>query len=103
MGMINLRQKVREQQEQIGKKFHSVDKHHSEWVENVDRWVAGFLEKFEEGCHIMETAVKDKIQESLERQYSRSPCLRIGKLMCILYFEFLFMCCLFNRVFFFSL
>lgn len=27
--------------------------HHEEWVENADRWVAGFLEKFEEGCHIM--------------------------------------------------
>ena len=74
MGMINLRQKVREQQEQIGKNLHSVAKHHNEWVENVDRWVAGFLEKFEEGCHIMETAIKDKIQESLERQYSRNPC-----------------------------
>lgn len=24
-----------------------------EWVENADRWVAGFLEKFEEGCHSM--------------------------------------------------
>ncbi|KAK8944943.1 hypothetical protein KSP39_PZI007868 [Platanthera zijinensis] len=22
---------------------------HDEWVENADRWVAGFLEKFEEG------------------------------------------------------
>ncbi|KAK8948608.1 Polyadenylate-binding protein 2 [Platanthera zijinensis] len=26
---------------------------HDEWVENADRWVAGFLEKFEEGCHSM--------------------------------------------------
>lgn len=24
-----------------------------EWMENADRLVAGFLEKFEEGCHIM--------------------------------------------------
>lgn len=23
------------------------------WVENADRWVAGFLEMFEEGCHKM--------------------------------------------------
>lgn len=27
--------------------------HHGEWVENADRWVSGFLEKFEEGCHLM--------------------------------------------------
>jgi hypothetical protein len=27
-----------------------------EWVENADRWVAGFLEKFEEGCHSMVTS-----------------------------------------------
>lgn len=26
---------------------------HNEWVENADRWVSGFLEKFEEGCHVM--------------------------------------------------
>jgi len=26
---------------------------HDDWVENADRWVAGFLEKFEEGCHSM--------------------------------------------------
>lgn len=25
----------------------------NEWVENADRWVSGFLEKFEEGCHVM--------------------------------------------------
>jgi choline-phosphate cytidylyltransferase len=24
-----------------------------DWVENADRWVSGFLEKFEEGCHLM--------------------------------------------------
>lgn len=37
--------------------LHTVAKaagiHHGEWVENADRWVAGFLEKFEEGCHKM--------------------------------------------------
>lgn len=27
--------------------------HRNEWVENADRWVAGFLEMFEEGCHKM--------------------------------------------------
>jgi choline-phosphate cytidylyltransferase len=77
MGITKLRQRVREQQEQMGKKLHTVAKtagmHHSEWVENADRLVAGFLEKFEEGCHMMETAIKEKIQESLKRQNSRSP------------------------------
>jgi len=27
--------------------------HRNEWVDNADRWVAGFLEMFEEGCHKM--------------------------------------------------
>lgn len=27
--------------------------HRNEWVENADRWVAGFLEMFEEGFHKM--------------------------------------------------
>lgn len=26
---------------------------HEEWLANADRWVAGFLEKFEEHCHNM--------------------------------------------------
>lgn len=33
--------------------------HHSEWVENADRWIAGFLEKFEEGCHMMVSHLKE--------------------------------------------
>lgn len=36
--------------------------HHSEWVENADRWVAGFLEKFEEGCHIMVRILEESIR-----------------------------------------
>ncbi|KAJ6845930.1 choline-phosphate cytidylyltransferase 2-like [Iris pallida] len=75
MGITKLREKVKEHQENVGKKLHIVARnagmHHSEWVENADRWVAGFLEKFEEGCHIMETAIKDKIQEGLKRQQSK--------------------------------
>lgn len=31
--------------------------HRNEWVENADRWVAGFLEMFEEGCHKMVSLV----------------------------------------------
>jgi hypothetical protein len=42
--------------------LHTVAKtagmHHSEWVENADRLVAGFLEKFEEGCHMMVVHIK---------------------------------------------
>jgi choline-phosphate cytidylyltransferase len=26
---------------------------HDEWLANADRWVAGFLEKFEQHCHNM--------------------------------------------------
>ncbi|RDY02179.1 Choline-phosphate cytidylyltransferase 2, partial [Mucuna pruriens] len=42
--------------------------HRNEWVENADRWVAGFLEMFEEGCHKMGTAIRDRIQEKLRGQ-----------------------------------
>ncbi|XP_041024804.1 choline-phosphate cytidylyltransferase 2-like isoform X3 [Juglans microcarpa x Juglans regia] len=42
--------------------------HRNEWVENADRLVAGFLEMFEEGCHKMGTAIKDRIQERLRGQ-----------------------------------
>ncbi|KAH9624796.1 hypothetical protein KSS87_007534, partial [Heliosperma pusillum] len=45
--------------------------HRNEWVENADRWVAGFLEMFEEGCHKMGTAIRDRIQERLMGQQSR--------------------------------
>lgn len=44
--------------------------HRNEWVENADRLVAGFLEMFEEGCHKMGTAIRDRIQEQLRRQQS---------------------------------
>nr|XP_023925806.1 choline-phosphate cytidylyltransferase 1-like [Quercus suber]POE94005.1 choline-phosphate cytidylyltransferase 1 [Quercus suber] len=44
--------------------------HRNEWVENADRWVAGFLEMFEEGCHKMGTAIRDRIQERLRSQAS---------------------------------
>ncbi|XP_078438016.1 choline-phosphate cytidylyltransferase 2-like [Wolffia australiana] len=75
MGISKLGQKVREHRDTVSKKLHTVAKtagmHHNEWVENADRWVAGFIEKFEEGCHIMETAIRDRIQEHLKRQKLR--------------------------------
>ncbi|KAM3211097.1 hypothetical protein ACQJBY_064737 [Aegilops geniculata] len=68
MGVAKLKEKVKEHQE----KFHSAAKipgsNPVEWMENADRWIVGFLEKFEEGCHMMETAIKDRIQEGLKRQ-----------------------------------
>lgn len=76
MGLKKLREKVKEQQEKVGEKLVTVAKtagvHPDEWMENADRWVAGFLEKFEEGCHIMGTVIKDRIQEGLKRQQSRA-------------------------------
>ncbi|XP_043693962.1 choline-phosphate cytidylyltransferase 2-like isoform X1 [Telopea speciosissima] len=71
MGITKLRQKVKEHQEKVGQKLKIAGMQHGEWVENADRWVAGFLEKFEESCHIMETVIKDRIQEGLKRQQSK--------------------------------
>ncbi|CAD5178780.1 unnamed protein product [Musa acuminata subsp. malaccensis] len=62
MEFEKLYDKVKQQQEKVGKKLGLL---HDEWVENADRWVAGFLEKFEEGCHQMGTVIKERIQESL--------------------------------------
>ncbi|KAF9600607.1 hypothetical protein IFM89_011136 [Coptis chinensis] len=44
--------------------------HRNEWVENADRWIVGFLGMFEEGCHKMGTAIRDRIQERLKGQNS---------------------------------
>ncbi|KAL8136208.1 choline-phosphate cytidylyltransferase 2-like [Apium graveolens] len=72
MSLQKIQEKVKEQQERVGEKVKTVAKtaemHRNEWVENADRWVAGFLEIFEEGCHKMGTAIRDRIQESLRRQ-----------------------------------
>ncbi|XP_072968751.1 choline-phosphate cytidylyltransferase 2-like [Typha angustifolia] len=68
MGLKNLRDKVKQQQEKVNEKLNTVAKLHEEWVDNADRWVAGFLEKFEEGFHSMGTAIKERIQESLRGQ-----------------------------------
>ncbi|KAI4324581.1 hypothetical protein MLD38_030056 [Melastoma candidum] len=75
-----LQEKVREQQERIQTVAKSAGMHRNEWVENADRWVVGFLEMFEEGCHKMGTAIRDRIQESLRGQVSRdSTYLLNGK------------------------
>jgi choline-phosphate cytidylyltransferase len=80
MGISKLREKVKEHQEKVTKSLHNSSdtdlmvykilmpnvlhtQFHSaakvagsnpvEWMENADRWIVGFLEKFEEGCHMM--------------------------------------------------
>ncbi|XP_010914249.1 choline-phosphate cytidylyltransferase 2 [Elaeis guineensis] len=71
MRLKNLQDNMKKQREKVEEKLQTVAKTasmlHDEWVENADRWVAGFLEKFEEGCHSMGTAIKERIQESLKR------------------------------------
>lgn len=72
MRLKKLQEKVKEQQEKVGEKIQTVAKtagmHRNEWVENADRLVAGFLEMFEEGCHKMGTAIRERIQERLGQQ-----------------------------------
>ncbi|XP_050384561.1 choline-phosphate cytidylyltransferase 1 [Argentina anserina] len=70
MRLKKLQEKVKEQQEKVGEKIQTVAMHRNEWVENADRWVAGFLEMFEEGCHKMGTAIIDRFQERLRGQQS---------------------------------
>ncbi|CAH8317187.1 unnamed protein product [Eruca vesicaria subsp. sativa] len=66
-----LQEKVKEQQEKIQTVAKTAEMHRNEWVENADRWVVGFLEMFEEGCHKMGTAIRDGIQQRLLRQDSQ--------------------------------
>ncbi|KAL2906841.1 Choline-phosphate cytidylyltransferase 1 [Bienertia sinuspersici] len=72
MSLKKLQDKVKEHQEKIQTVAKSAGgMNRNEWIENADRWVAGFLEMFEEGCHKMGTAIRDRIQESLMGQQSR--------------------------------
>ncbi|XP_065849567.1 choline-phosphate cytidylyltransferase 1-like isoform X1 [Euphorbia lathyris] len=72
MGLKKLHETVKKQQEKVEETIQTVAKtarvHRNEWVENADRLVAGFLEMFEEGCHKMGTAIRDRIQEQLRKQ-----------------------------------
>jgi choline-phosphate cytidylyltransferase len=71
MRLKKLQEKVKEHQEKIQTVAKTATIHRNMWVENADRWVAGFLEMFEEGCHKMGTAIRDRIQESLRGQQAR--------------------------------
>ncbi|XP_060213660.1 choline-phosphate cytidylyltransferase 1-like [Lycium barbarum] len=81
MRLLQLQEKVKEHQEKVGEKIQTVAKtagmHRNEWIENADRWVAGFLQMLEEGCHKMETAIRDRIQDRSRGQQSRD-LLEIG-------------------------
>ncbi|BFG28476.1 hypothetical protein CerSpe_147500 [Prunus speciosa] len=72
MGLKRLRERVKEHQEKVGEKIQIVTKtatmRRNEWVENADRLVAGFLERFEEGFHKMGTAIRDRIQERIRKR-----------------------------------
>ncbi|XP_028755183.1 choline-phosphate cytidylyltransferase 1-like isoform X2 [Neltuma alba] len=73
MGLKRLREEVKRQQEKVGEKIQTVAKtagmHRDEWIENADRLIAGFLEMFEEGCHKMGTAIRDRFQIRLKSQH----------------------------------
>ncbi|XP_068497505.1 choline-phosphate cytidylyltransferase 2-like [Phaseolus vulgaris] len=58
-------EKVKEHQEKIQTVAKNAGMHRNEWVENADRFVVGFLEMLEEGCHKMGTAIRDQIQKRL--------------------------------------
>ncbi|KAI7726501.1 hypothetical protein M8C21_023731 [Ambrosia artemisiifolia] len=66
MSLRKLHEKVKKQQEKIHIVAKTAGWNHNLWVENADRLVAGFLERFEEGCHKMGTAIRDRIQEQLK-------------------------------------
>lgn len=70
-GLKKLHEKVKKQQEKVEEKIETVKKHRNIWVENADRLVAGFLEMFEEGCHRMGTAIRDRIQEQIRTKNIR--------------------------------
>ncbi|XP_061368669.1 choline-phosphate cytidylyltransferase 1-like [Gastrolobium bilobum] len=76
MGLKKLHERVKKHQEKVGKKIKTVGRiagmNRTEWVENADKLVAGFLEMFEEGCHKMGTAIRDSIQERLRTQQLKS-------------------------------
>jgi len=71
MKINKLRETVKAHQEKLQTVAKTAGLNHEEWLANADRWVAGFLEKFEQHCHNMETAIKDKIQVRLGRQLSK--------------------------------
>lgn len=64
-GLKKLQEKVKKQQEKVEEKMQIVAKYRNMWMENADHLVAGFLERFEEGCHRMGSALRDRIKEQI--------------------------------------
>ncbi|XP_071698128.1 choline-phosphate cytidylyltransferase 2-like [Rutidosis leptorrhynchoides] len=71
VGLKKLQEKVKKHQEKIQTVAKTAGMNHTLWVENADRLVAGFLEMFEEGCHKMGTAIRDRIQDQLKAKAKR--------------------------------
>ncbi|KAK1353542.1 Choline-phosphate cytidylyltransferase [Heracleum sosnowskyi] len=66
-----IQEKVKEHQEKMRTVVKTAEMHRNELVDNADRWVAGFLEMFEERCHKMGTAIRDRIQKRLRKEQAR--------------------------------
>ncbi|KAL6576638.1 T-complex protein 1 subunit beta [Orobanche minor] len=62
---------VKEHQEKNRIVVKTAEMHRNELVENAGRWVAGLLEMFEERCHKMGIAVRDRIEKRLRREQAR--------------------------------
>lgn len=76
MGLKKLHDKAKEHQEKIQIVAKTAGMRHNEWVENADRWIVGFLGMFEEGCHKMGAAIRDRIQERLKGQLASTNLLQ---------------------------
>lgn len=71
MKLQMIHEKVKEHKEKMKIVVKTAEMHRNELVDNADRWVAGFLEMFEERCHKMGTAIRDRIQKRLRREQTR--------------------------------
>lgn len=64
-GIKKLSESVRKNRDYLGRNVKAVTNSQAAWVENADRWIGGFLEKFEEGFHFMEKAIQQQIAKNL--------------------------------------
>lgn len=71
MKLQMIQDKMKEHQEKMKTAVKTAEMHRNELVDNADRWVAGFLEMFEERCHKMGTAIRDRIQKRLRKEQAR--------------------------------
>eukprot|EP00850_Spirogloea_muscicola_P003549 SM000014S00337 [mRNA] locus=s14:737453:739096:- [translate_table: standard] len=63
LGIRKLQERVEQNRQSLGRNLNTVAERvgmnfQTDWVENADRWVTGFLELFEEGFHYMASAPK---------------------------------------------